>query len=968
MSAVQKSPGSDQSAVTIINDPYQIPKRHGRQDSRGRVVGIESGRRPSGAYEIVPDPKGKDGGADFITRMDESPYSTINLIRRTVERWRCDGYPGVSGTTKDLLRHWADSQEETRPYFCQREVLEILALLCEADLPSNTILAQIRNDLAKINSEWNESIQRYAVKMATATGKTWVMAMLILWRSYLDKDGAMILVVTPNLTIAKRLSADLDPLNKESLYHMLLPRHMTLSSSLRVEVINWQKFTRREETITDKPLDSLTKKILYTGYDEDISIKETPETMINRVLRSYRYAKKITVINDEAHHCIPPRAGDDEKSVYAWFSILQVLDEQKRLGNVYDLSATPMFGMIQEGLPNVLFPWVVSDYPLIDAVEAGLTKIPMVPVDDDTSRKHPVYRDLYNTLEKPDRRLSADDLPDTLTALLTTLHGKYIFMEHTREQGFMPPVMIVVANNIRNAGELYKHIAGHYDQKAERWVTGKYSVFSNVKTDGSGPVDDPPTLLVHSKIDKVSVDSEWGKINKTQQYFFPPGKRNVNQYMEWIRDIFSTVGKPGLPGDGIRCVISVSMLTEGWDARTVTHIFGFRPFESQLLCEQVAGRALRRSIPLRATGEPPEPEYAHIFGVPFDFMPGVDGGTGIRRRPYTIMTVDDREEMRITFPNIHRYRYEAGNARIEIDIDALEEYDVVKTKRPSWTEMQGVTGRTTRDHHGEPHINEVVYELASTAAKKIKIPKEDAGIFVKSILFSSMVVATRQALGSGKIRFKSPIHLVGEPNKDKITSAIVSASSPIPPEGRIVPVFMDQTKYGAPRTHDTGSVRFDTTLPNRYPRGNNVTRKSELNIAACHSNPEVVMAGVLDSHPKIAAWARNYQLNWEIPYMHPKTGRLSFYEPDFVARIRSKELIHIVIEVKGEAGDDAARKADAVRKYWLPAVNRSEDLACAGRWSYMLLSGAVTDAREVEKALDTEISIVLRDGRGGVAT
>ncbi len=852
-----------------------------------------------------------------------------------------------------------------QPYFCQREVVETVAMICEADEMSVPGLANIKGDLGKINSEWNNGIRRYALKMATATGKTWVMAMLILWRAFYENDRTSVLVLTPNITVKKRLEDELDPDNPEALYHTLLPYHMDLPPGLRVRVLNWQKFTRRDETLDGQTMDPTTRRILGTGDDPGEILRESPERMIDRALREMRYSGSITVINDEAHHCIPPRSENYANGAYAWFGILRALQGQGRLADVYDLSATPMFSKTPIRMDNNLFPWTVFDYPLIDAVEAGLTKIPMVPVNDDTSRKEPIYRDLYNNLGDGEKDLTLGDLPNSVSKLLDKLHENYVKLEKSWDPQSPPPVLIIVANNIDNASVLYRHIAG-YQGDGGRWVPGRYDVFSNVS--GGGEIlEGPPTLLVHSKIDELSSDSEWNSINKTQRNFFPVANRRASEYMGYIRDIFNTVGKAGRAGERIRCVVSVSMLTEGWDARNVTHIFGFRAFDSQLLCEQVAGRALRRSVPLTSTGELPVPEYADILGVPFDFMHGMKGKPPDRVPDYTVTSLPGREGLRMAFPNIVGFRYETDGVRVLIDLDRLETYEAVKTRSPSWTKLEGIVGESKIDEYREPHENAVVYAIAYAAMNRLKIGEDQRNKAGRTVLFASMVAATKKAVRSGRIRYEKIGRLTMDPNFERVVKIIVNATSTTSPEERIVPRFLDEQRRGARRYYDTGDVLFKTHLRCRYPGHRRNTVKSELNVAPCHSMPEVAMAQALDAHEDVQAWARNYRLGWRIPYMVEKTGRHASYEPDFVARISDPggRRLYLVIEVKGEAGQDAALKMDAICDEWIPAVNRSDDPTCEGLWGYMLLPGAVTDAREIREALSAEIKR-LRRLEGGV--
>lgn len=904
----------------------------------------------------------RGGGPEFETKENEHPYSQINEIRECVREWRNNGYPGISETSIMLLNHWSDpGQGGTKPYFCQHEAVETIIYLCETNESIQPNLAKIKKKLQSINSKWNESIMRYAVKMATATGKTWVMAMLILWKSYLSSESGNVLIITPNLTVARRLDADLGTRRGGTLYEDLLPRYMQRPATLNVTILNYQKFIRRDESVSNTPIDSHTKNIIKFGRaDEPDLLKESSEKMLRRVLKKHKGVKQFTVINDEAHHCFPPNSDKNKedarknKSVAAWFNILQILNQQGKLGDVFDLSATPMFLKKPTGLPNPLFPWIISDFPLMDAIESGLTKIPIVPTDDDTHLEEPMYRNLYSALDSVKTKLEHDNLPNEILILLEKMHDKYAERESNSSDNQPTPVMIIVTNNVLNANALYKHIAGYKDDNGV-WVPGKYRYFSNVKVDGTGKVDHPPTLLVHSKIDISREDSEWNEINKIQRDFFPKSDDASNQeYMEFIRDVFGTVGIREKLGEKIRCVISVSMLTEGWDAKTVSYIFGFRPFESQLLCEQVAGRALRRSIPLRADiGGLPEPEYASIYGVPFNFMVGSDGPVPVPHDTYDVYTMPKRNNYRLTFPNIASFQYETPEFICKLDLSKLKKYDAKPGDKPGWTDLEGVSGAVETVEWNKINTNTVIYKIAREAANKINPPKTEDVFHSRGLLFSSMVVCVRSCLASGKITFNDITQLAMKPNFSKVADLIAQACTAAPTESNIVPVFLDDKNKAHPHQLDTSNVSFSTTLENRYPANGRSTKHSELNIAACHSGPEVVMAQILDKSNNIKSWVRNYNLNWRIPYIDPDTGEWRSYEPDFVARlsVESDVTLNLIIELKGQAGRDAMVKAAAIDNYWIPAVNNSDDSACDGLWKYLMIDLNGKHAKQMEAEL-----------------
>lgn len=942
----------------ILNTPYESPARHWGLDERFRATNdLRDGRRPSGAYMSVPKPKSgavRDASAESV-----GPHPRINLIRDEVGRWRAAGYPGVRRLTRELLEHWADPNHEPRPFFCQREAVETLIWLLEA-APATPGFRGIRDELTDVNRKRNEGIERLAVKMATGTGKTRVMAMIILWLTLRRRGRADFLVVVPNLTVKDRLS-ELDPASGAALYKSLMPPHGTPPiGRMHVTVLNFQAFQRRSALAVDgsDDLPSGTAKRWMKGHQEaePEHWTETPETMLDRLLRAHRGAKEIVVLNDEAHHCYAPDeprkkvdkdTRDFERAAALWFNGLRTLRDTGRLGCVFDLSATPMYIRRPVDLDYELFPWTVTDYPLIDAVEAGLTKIPRVPVSDDTDKEEPVYRNTF-AHTKPNA-LKSDDMHPQVVNLLESMHADYerLAASYAAVPGTITPVMIVVANTISNANALFRHIAGYRDGQG-RWHPGAYDAFSNVKPDGSGPVAHPPTMLAHSGLGEPEDGGGADRVAGIQKDFHSPDENASKQELNHhIRRMFNTVGRPGGPGERIKCVVSVSMLTEGWDVRTVTHIFGFRAFTSQLLCEQVAGRALRRTGFPGAGDELLEPEYARIFGVPFNFMLGSeDPPPAPPAQTWKVETVPGKKPCRIEFPNVAAYALDPPDLRCALDPDRVDPYEVTAAHVPSETVSAGLVGGEAIDRTIPKRRQAIVYRIAGQAVRHFCENRKDAR---RRVLFASMLRAVEDWLDHPSVACTNhellvhPPHIANVPLQ--IARACVETDDGKP---RIRPVFADELERNLPRAIDTSDVSFETSLKLRYPVDpEEVAGNSELNRAACHSEPEQLLAVELDRHPGILAWARNFRLGWRIPWLDRNAGAWRHYEPDFVARTADGPR-HLVIEFKGRTDEDAERKRDAVLNWWLPAVNGSE--ACPGRWEYLFIDDRSDIVRQLDEA------------------
>jgi len=728
---VDGTPQFDPAVDPILCSPYVEPDLHWQLDRAGRAMAGQAPlprRRPSALLRPVPD-DAKTGvlAMEFDT---DTENRLVNAIRERVRAWRNDGFPGTTSVTRKLLVHWAEDSphRQLRPFFAQREAIETLIWLREAarrDTPE-------RRDLEEISRAANDGIVRYCAKMATGTGKTAVMGMLIAWQTLNAvrtrrqrnlQHSSRFLVLTPGLTVRDRLAV-LRPGSPGNVYAELGLVPTELQHDLmaaRVEVVNYQAFRRRDPTESS----GAQKALLGSDW---VDQTESPQAMVRRVagnLLARRGAHgDLVVINDEAHHCYLPAAAtgakqtaeekSENKIAAVWFNAVRTLrdmgalGEQDRLGGqaspVYDFSATPMWiGKAARG-ETPMFEWVASDFGLMDAIEAGLVKVPRVPVDDDTAGAATVWRRLYENTPTKKLPKRTDDatatLPQPLEDALAASVGEWRrTFAATEGRQPTPPVLIVVANTIDNAVALYEHIAG-YETTDGQPIAGRFEEFSNVveHPDG-GPAQwrgDPCTLLVHSRPDDDdAITARFAKLLREQA-----AHMGDDVPADAIREALNTVGKPGRLGAGVRCVISVSMLTEGWDARTVNQIVGFRAFSSQLLCEQVTGRALRRTSYESFRDEPGKehlltPEYAEVLGIPFEFMPLRGTRTGPPPPERTeVHTVRGRSGLRISWPHVVEYRAVAAQAGFRLDPAAVQRAEVSEDASAELVEMAGVTGET----------------------------------------------------------------------------------------------------------------------------------------------------------------------------------------------------------------------------------------------------------------------------------
>ena len=658
----------------------------------------------------------KSRGDDlFDEQLDGVTYQQnelINSIRAKVDAWRekPESEWGVTAETARLLNHWRTFEfASIRPFFCQREAIETLIWLVEV-APNTTDGKAFLERLHAANEDANPELFRLAFKLATGAGKTTVMAMIIAWQTInahyhrtSPKFTNGFLICTPGLTIRDRLRV-LKPSDPDAYYgpRQLVPQdYLPILNEAKVVITNYHAFRHRTKAEFES-VGKATKTLLFSGTDGAAVELESEGEMLQRVMPELMGLGRVLIINDEAHHCYRHRGVNEERKLDAaekeeakaneemarlWISGLESVRrhiDKKAL--TIDLSATPFFlrgSGYQEG---TLFPWTVCDFSLMDALECGIVKLPRIPIDDTSTEKDqwPVYRKLWEHIRDrmPKTRrtkgvaYSVDDLPAELRSAILTLYGHYkktyeAWMSGTNPSP-VPPCFIFVCQNTVISKLVYDLVSGYkqVDRKGdESTVPALCELFSNYDKDTGEPYAVPRTLLIDSaQLESgESLTPEFRKAAAKEIETFKrelisrTGDRAAAEKVtdeDLLREVMNTVGKEGRLGGGIRCVISVSMLTEGWDANNVTHILGVRAFGTQLICEQVVGRALRRqdySLD-RETGLF-APEYADIFGIPFDFASKPTPPT--KPKPPDTVRVQavrpERDHLAITFPRVRGY-------------------------------------------------------------------------------------------------------------------------------------------------------------------------------------------------------------------------------------------------------------------------------------------------------------------------
>lgn len=973
----------------ILNSPFNEPDRHFRFDKSGITNDVVSTRRTSAYFIPIAQPKRK-GGQQLLPatewteeRIQENEL--INRIRQRVKLWRSGGYAGVTTTTARLLEHWTNPERERRLFFCQVEAVETIIYLSEVAQRFGD--GWIHNELTEANNTSNPGLNRIAAKLATGAGKTTVMGMLIAWHvlnkvanSQDARFSDSFLVIAPGITIRDRLRVLL-PSDPSTIYRALDLVPSDLFEQLgrsKIIVTNYHAFKQREKVEAPK----LVKSVL--GQGETSIFTETPDEMVRRVCREFGSKRNIVVLNDEAHHCYRRKPEDaiEEKltgeegqeakkrdeQARIWLRGIEAVKKKLGVRAIYDLSATPFF-LRGSGWPEgVLFPWVVSDFSLIDAIEAGIVKVPRVPVQDNAGDSDvPTYRDIWSRvrdgLPKKGRKAEAvtgePKLPPALEGALHSLYANYekSFQRweangEARAKGRTPPVFIVVCSNTNVSKLVYDYLAGWEKTLAngERIVVpGALPLFSNEENGGFRAR--PYSILIDSEqLDSgEAMTAEFKKIASVEidrfksEYVarFPGRDPDSLKDEDILREVMNTVGKAGKLGEQVRCVVSVSMLTEGWDANTVTHILGVRAFGTQLLCEQVVGRGLRRMSYAANDEGHFEPEYAEVYGVPFSFIPSA-GSSADPPQPVPVTRVralESRIACEITFPRLIGYRYEVRAERLRAEFDEDAQLYLSTKDVPTKTENAPIVGESsfhTLDDLRSKRLNEVAFLLAKLTLEKYfrqEPPegesKEGTVQDVQAWRFPDILRISKEWLDAC-VRCKDGTFLqlllftqLAHNAADRIYRAIVKASE----EQRVLkPILRPYDTFGS-----TSYVDFDTTKPTLETRAD---KCHVSHVVADTDTWEQKLAETLEEMPEVVRYVKNQSLGFTIPYT--VDGEMKNYVPDFIAVLRDRDddedVLNLIIEVTGEKKKEKEAKVQTARTLWVPAVNNHGQL---GRWDFL---------------------------------
>ena len=851
----------------IINSPFKEPDQHWKFNKTIKEFELKQGRRP--ASYIVSSTKTKT--YDEFGLVKEIPL--VNDIRERIQKWKKENYSGVTGVTRRLLEFWRTQQEESgRKYdffFCQLEAIETLIFLAEA------------------RSSWkqglvipeDEKLNRFCCKMATGTGKTVVMAMAIAWQilnkvTYRQdtRFSKNIFIVAPNLTVRDRLNV-LDPADHKNYYkeYKIIPNEWQEKFRQgKVRIKNWHQLQWETEEQIQK----------RKGPDQRGLKSDTAYT--REVLEDMSKSKNIVVINDEAHHAWRKSARFKKKKsadltkeeiekATKWIEGLDRLNRTVGINHIFDFSATPYAPTGDTADERNLFEWIVSDFGLTDAIESGLVKTPKFAVGDDASadakRLKPKFYHIYENEEvSPDlnrKALETESLPDIVKMAYAHLsHSwskKYEGWKKAckNEKEFCPPVMISVVNR---------------KETADRVENG-------LKT------NDIPISKLFKGTDKML------KIYS--------GLEDDEDTRKQLKN----VGKIGSTGQHIHHIISVAMLSEGWNCKTVTHIMGLRAFTSQLLCEQTVGRGLRRMSYELNKQKMFDPEYVNVLGVPFAYLPQEGSDTGKKEEDHRncIFPEPERSQYEISWPNVERIDYQL-RPELKIDfkkmpvftvdvssIPKIQELAPVIDGKPRYEDIETIKLQEFFEKEYEPDRMQTLM-LRATVQVYDKTTCEWKKGILKSYAIRMLFPIVEKFINSSKFKIK--------PAYDKERKALVVMMKMNEIVNKAYSLIQKDSIEELSVIYNADSKFSSTSGVAEWwtKKKTAVFKKTHINQCVVDSSWEFTHARELDKNKNVLSWVKNDHLGFNIAYTD-ETGKQRTYIPDFIIKLSNGD--HLILEVKG---------------------------------------------------------------------
>ncbi len=716
---------------------------------------------------------------------------------------------------------------------------------------------------------------------------------------------------------------------------------------------------------------------------ESVRYIESDTALLNRILgRDAGSRGNILVLNDEAHHAyrIRSAASEDDateededdgedyfvKEATVWVDGLDKIHKHRGINLCVDLSATPYFIGRVGNATNQVFPWVVSDFGLTDAIESGLVKIPQLAVRDTTGSDIPGYFNIWRWIlprltsaerggkrvnPKPEAILKWANTPIAMLGGLWEEERKSWLSD--RPEDPRPPVFIIICKTTKIAKVVHE------------WI-GEDRPPSGIPSANLAELRNLPGKTVTIRVDTKVVEETDNGAAKADEVSWMRFTLDTVGKLDWTRDgqgrpiypegfeaLATKLGRPfHPPGRDVRCIVSVGMLTEGWDCNTVTHIVGLRPFMSQLLCEQVVGRGLRRASYSTGADGLLEEEVSKIFGVPFEVIPFKENkGAATQPKPkrHHVRAVPEKSSFAISFPRIEGYQ-QAIRSKLTVDWEALApiKLDAVRTAATEVDVkhlMPAAGGGKTLFSPGKLEtltldafrssrsIQELAFHLSRDLTRKYKTDRSDTApahvLFPQILKLVEHYITEKIEIGVASERIDAFL----SPYYGWIIERLVEAIKPDAEAGENaeLPVLERNRTAGS-----TSDVSFWTSRDVRE------VMKSHVNFVVADTEQwEQTAAYLIDTHPATGAFVKNAGLGFAIPYLF--NGQPHDYEPDFIIRLSNRSDEYLILETKGYDEKADAKRQAAER--WISAVNAS---GLFGKWQFVM----ARTLKKVTEALD----------------
>jgi type III restriction enzyme len=780
-------------------------------------------------------------------------------------------------------------------------------------------------------------------------------------------------------------------------WHVFEPQSVTNGDAARVvkrgrEVLTTETIRIGEKNDTRRGTRLLTRdtlrqqiaqglvEVIEGDAEADVAVKirsrryvESDTALLQRILgREIGGKKNILVMNDEAHHAYrikrdePDEDEEEEfgemeeaeeffKEATVWIDGLDRIQKLRGINLCVDLSATPYFlGRVGQQT-NRPFPWVVSDFSLMDAIESGLVKIPQLAVRDTTGAEIPGYFNIWRWIFQPGRLTPAErggkHAAPKPEAVLKWAHTPIAMLaglwEEVREAWAKnseprPPVFILVCKNTALANVVFDWLA---NGKCPTGIPpAKIEGFRNTEFETN-------TIIVHSKVvhetdtgEAKGDEARWMRftLDTVGKSRWPMDSQGREILPDGFEELAKKLDRPASPpGRDVRCIVSVGMLTEGWDCNTVTHIVGLRPFMSQLLCEQVVGRGLRRaSYELDESTGLMREEVAKVFGVPFEVVPfkANPGGTPpppVKR--HHVFALPQRAHLTIRYPRVEGYTQAIRN-RLTVDWENVPPLIVRPGEIPPEVQMKGLNinnkGRpsllgpgpevevTLKERRARLRVQELVFDVARTLTKEF-IQKRGCEVPAQSLFPQMASIVSRYIHEEVCVQPPGDLRdLHFAPYYGWLIEVLFEAIRPDSSNGEAPEIPRLESSRGPGSTSD---VDFWTSREVRE------VQKSHVNAVVADTRKwEQTAAYYIDTHSSVRAFVKNAGLGFAIPYLH--NGQMHDYVPDFLIRLESSDERYLILETKGYDPLKEVKRAAALR--WCQAVNATNQF---GVWDFRMI-------------------------------